>query len=70
MKRVFKVKQKAVFIVFKGLSMKQMTHIFLEGESPTLSRETKKNLLKQREKFWPRKLETLKLNGFNQELNK
>ena len=36
----------------------------------TLSRETKKNLLKQRENFWILKLETLKPKGLNQELNK
>ena len=30
------MKSKACFIVFKGLSMKQITEIFLEGESPTL----------------------------------
>ena len=29
MKRAFKVKQKAFFIIFKGLSMKQITEIFL-----------------------------------------
>ena len=27
---------KAFFIIFKGLSMKQITQILLEGESPTL----------------------------------
>ena len=35
-----------------------------------LSRETKKNLLKQRQNFWILKLETLKPEGLNQELNK
>ena len=33
----------------------------------TLSRETKKNLLKQRENFWILKLETLKPKSLNQE---
>ena len=32
------MKKKAFFIIFKGLSMKQITQIFLEGESPTLKR--------------------------------
>ena len=32
-KRAFKMKQKALFIIVRGLSMMQ---IFLEGESPTL----------------------------------
>ena len=36
----------------------------------TLSRETKKNLLKQRENFLILKIETLKSKGFNQELQK
>ena len=30
------IKKKAFFIIFKGLSMKEITYIFLEGESPTL----------------------------------
>ena len=30
------MKQKAFFITFKGLSMKQITQIFLEDESPPL----------------------------------
>ena len=30
------MKYKAFFIIFKGLSMKQKTQIFLKGESPTL----------------------------------
>ena len=29
---------KTFFIIFKGLSIKQITQIFLEGESPTLSK--------------------------------
>ena len=33
----------------------------------TLSRETKKNLLKQRENVWTLKLETFKPKGLNQE---
>ena len=36
----------------------------------TLSRDTMKNLLKERENFWILKLETLKPKGINQELNK
>ena len=36
-KRVFKMKKKSFFIIFKGLSMKQKAEFFLEGESPTLS---------------------------------
>ena len=28
---------KIIFIIFKGLSIKQITRIFLEGESPTLN---------------------------------
>ena len=31
------MKQKAFFITFKGLPMKQITQLFLEGESPTLN---------------------------------
>ena len=31
------MKEKTFFIIFKGLSMKQIMHIFLEGESPTLN---------------------------------
>ena len=36
MKRALKMKQKAFFITFNGLSMKQGTHFFLKYESPTL----------------------------------
>ena len=36
-KRAFKVKSKAIFIIFKELSIKQITQIFLEGERPTLT---------------------------------
>ena len=32
------MKQKAFFFLFKGLSMKQITQIFLEGENPTLKK--------------------------------
>ena len=39
MKRAFKMKQKVSFIIFKGLSIKQITQIFLEGENLTLSDE-------------------------------
>ena len=37
MKRAFKMKYKAFFIIFEGLSLKQIKRIFLEGESPTLT---------------------------------
>ena len=37
MKRSSKMKQKAFFIIFKGLLLKQIKQIFLEGESPILS---------------------------------
>ena len=36
MKRAFKMKWKALFIIFEGLSLKQIK-FFLEGESPTLN---------------------------------
>ena len=36
MKRAFKMKLTAFFIIFKGPSLKQIKQIFLEGESPTL----------------------------------
>ena len=35
-KRAFQIKSIALFIIFKKLSMKQITEIFLEGENPTL----------------------------------
>ena len=38
MKRAFKIKQKAIFIIFKGFSLKQITQTFVEGESPTLNK--------------------------------
>ena len=31
------MKQKAFFITFKGLSIKKIAQIFLEGKSPTLN---------------------------------
>ena len=37
MQRTFKMKSKAFFINFKRILLKQITKIFLEGESPTLS---------------------------------
>ena len=37
MKRAFKMKLKAFFIIFKGLSMNQITKSFSEDESPTLN---------------------------------
>ena len=37
MKRAFKLRSKAFFIIFKRLSIKQIAQIFLEGEGPTLS---------------------------------
>ena len=36
-KRAFKMKQKTFFIILKGVSLKQIKRIFLEGESPTLT---------------------------------
>ena len=36
------MKQKAFFINFKGLSVKQITQIFSEGESPTLIQKVQK----------------------------
>ena len=36
-KRAFRMKLKTFFIIFKELSIKQITQIFLEGESPTLT---------------------------------
>ena len=35
-KRTFKMKWKSLFIIFKALSMKQITHLFLEVEIQTL----------------------------------
>ena len=32
-KRAFKMKQKAFFVIFEGLSLKQITKYFLEGKS-------------------------------------
>ena len=37
------MKQKAFFINFKGFSMKQITQIFVEGESPTLNKPAVKS---------------------------
>ena len=34
--RAFKMKEKAYFIIFEGLSLKEMKKLFLVGESPTL----------------------------------
>ena len=34
-KRAFKIRSKAIFITFKGLSIKQKTYMFLEDESLT-----------------------------------
>ena len=39
MKSAFKTKSKTFLIIFKGLSMKQIIHFFLEGESPTLNQK-------------------------------
>ena len=36
MKIIFKVKEKAFFIIFKEFSLKQIKLSFLEGENPTL----------------------------------
>ena len=35
--RAFKTKLKVFFIIFTGLSLKQIKQTFLEGETPTLS---------------------------------
>ena len=35
-KKAFRIKSKAFFMIFKGLSMKQITQFFLEGERSTL----------------------------------
>ena len=42
-KNAFKMKWKAIFFIFKGLSMKQITQIFFEGESLTLKECSKKH---------------------------
>ena len=36
MKRAFKMKEKAFFIIFKGLSLKQIKRNFLEDENVTI----------------------------------
>ena len=36
-RKAFKMKQKTFFIIFKGLSLKQIKIFFLKGESPALS---------------------------------
>ena len=46
-RKTFKVKQKAFFIIFKGLSLEQIKWIFLEGESPILVRCSKFNTKSQ-----------------------
>ena len=38
MKRALKMKLKTFFIIFKGLSLKQIKQLFLEGESPVLNK--------------------------------
>ena len=37
-KKLLRLNKKPFFIIFKGLSIKQIKHSFLEGESPTLSK--------------------------------
>ena len=50
---------------------REVSFIIIEQiRKSTLSRETKKNLLKQRKNFWIFKPETLKPKVLNQELNK
>ena len=50
---------------------REVSFIIIEQiRKSTLSRETKKNLLKQRENFWIFQPETLKPKVLNQELNK
>ena len=51
-KRAFKMKEKAFFIILKVLSLKQIKHTFLEGESPTLKRITEVNFWKNRGKVY------------------
>ena len=48
MKRVFKMKSKAFFIIFKQFLLKQIKQFFLEGESLTLNEI---NVGKPRKKF-------------------
>ena len=52
------MKQKAFFIIFKGLSIKQITQIFLEGESPTL-----------REIIWNKYRSQMAIEAINNNLN-
>ena len=47
MKKAFKMKQKAFFIIFKGLSLKQIKQIFLEGESRPTLKVIRRKLIKQ-----------------------
>ena len=44
-KRAFKMKWKAFFINFKGLSVKQIPQFFLEVESPSLNSKSFKSIL-------------------------
>ena len=44
------MKQKAFFIIFKGLSMKQVTQILVEGESPNLIDDGNSDQKSQRNK--------------------
>ena len=39
MKRAFKMKLKAFFHILEAHSVKQITHFFLENESPTLTNQ-------------------------------
>ena len=41
-KSAFKIKQKTHFVVFKGLSMKQIISFWGEGKSPTLNEKLNK----------------------------
>ena len=54
------MKQKAFFIIFKGLSIKQITQMFFEGESPRL-----KEL-----RLTERKISTVTLIFFKRSLNR
>ena len=38
------MKQKAFFIIFKGLSLKEIKQIILEGKTPTLERKLERLL--------------------------
>ena len=49
----------AFFIIFKGLSLKQTTQIFLKGESPTLIRGSFDSKKENSEKAFINAVETI-----------